>query len=366
MRTDVNTRYRMFRRHNGAYYSEDVETGQQLSLHTRNRTEAERLIHAKNEAHAQPNVNLQIARAYLTASDPEISTRTWQFVFDGIVKAKTTEPTRHRWSTAVRDKAFDSIRNLPILMTKPQHFLKVLEAGTVSTNVYLRRVHNFALDMNWLPCPLIVKRQWPKVQFRDKRAITLQEHRQIIEREPNLERKAFYELAWHLGASQSDLAHMHAEDVDWENCVISFERMKIRWRGLQPPQICFGVEVKNILCSLPRSGPLFPYMITVRSGDRATEFKQRCDGLGIHGISLHSYRYAWAERAKTCGYPERFAQQALGHNSKAVHRAYAKKAQVVVPPLEEYERVFNERKVIPMRMQEARPAEDAGAGARLR
>jgi len=43
-------------------------------------------------------------------------------------------------------------------------------------------------------------------------------------------------------------------------------------------------------------------------------------------VTLHSYRYAWAERAKTCGYPERFAQEALGHNSKAVHRAYAKRA----------------------------------------
>ena len=48
--------------------------------------------------------------------------------------------------------------------------------------------------------------------------------------------------------------------------------------------------------------------------------------------------YAWAERAKSCGYPERFAQEALGHSSKAVHRAYAKKAQVSLPPLEEYER----------------------------
>ena len=34
------------------------------------------------------------------------------------------------------------------------------------------------------------------------------------------------------------------------------------------------------------------------------------------------YRYARAERAKTVGYPERFAQEALWHNSKAVHRAY--------------------------------------------
>ena len=89
-------------------------------------------------------------------------------------------------------------------------------------------------------------------------------------------------------------------------------------------------------------GQLFPFLANVRPGDRATEFKQRCDGLGIRGISLHSYRYAWAERAKIAGYPERFAQLALGHNSKAVHRAYAKKAQVTLPPLEEYE-----RKIVP-------------------
>jgi len=38
------------------------------------------------------------------------------------------------------------------------------------------------------------------------------------------------------------------------------------------------------------------------------------------------------------GYPERFAQLALGHNSQAVHRAYARKAQVTLPPLEDYER----------------------------
>jgi integrase len=60
--------------------------------------------------------------------------------------------------------------------------------------------------------------------------------------------------------------------------------------------------------------------------------------LGIKGVTLHSYRYAWAERAKTAGYPERFAQEALGHNSKAVHRAYSRKAKVELPSLGEYER----------------------------
>jgi integrase len=124
--------------------------------------------------------------------------------------------------------------------------------------------------------------------------------------------------------------------------------MKTRWRGQQPPQIRFAREVEEILATRPKSGPLFPYLATVRPGDRATEFKQRCAGLGFQGVTLHSYRYAWAERAKTCGYPERFTQAALGHNSKAVHRAYAKKAHVVIPPLENYERKMVSAEIVPM------------------
>ncbi len=79
--------------------------------------------------------------------------------------------------------------------------------------------------------------------------------------------------------------------------------MKNRWRNQTPPQIRFGREMEAILKTLPKSGPLFPYLSTVRPGDRATEFKQRCTALGIEGVTLHSYRYAWAERAKIAGYP---------------------------------------------------------------
>jgi len=48
--------------------------------------------------------------------------------------------------------------------------------------------------------------------------------------------------------------------------------------------------------------------------------------------------YACAERAKEAGYPERFARQALRHDSTVVRRAYAKTAQVILPPLENYGR----------------------------
>ena len=231
-----------------------------------------------------------------------------------------------------------------ILETQAEHFMKVLEGGSVSTNVYLRRIHNIALDMNWLPWPVLVKKVWPAVEHGEKRAITLAEHMAIVARELNPERRAFYKLAWHLGASQSDLAFIEAENVDWENHIISYKRMKTGTVAIMR----MDKDMEEILRDLPGSGPLFPYLRSVRAGDRATEFKQRCVGLKIKGVSLHSYRYAWAERAKTAGYPERFAQEALGHNSKAIHRAYSRKAKVELPSLGEYERKRAESKAAPV------------------
>jgi integrase len=121
--------------------------------------------------------------------------------------------------------------------------------------------------------------------------------------------------------------------VDWKDNTVSFVRKKT---GV-PVIVRLGSEALNLFKDLPSEGVLFPYLSTVRAGDRATEFRQRCQQLGIKGITLHSYRYAWAERAKSAGYPERFAMENLGHNSKAVHRAYAKKALMKIPALEDYE-----------------------------
>ena len=337
----MKTRFRLYRRKNGGrYYFHDSVTGKQESLQTADRITAHRLLHARNEAEQQPAVNLQIARAYLAATDRHVATRNWQYVMDEMLKLRRG-PTKVRWQRAIKDKAFESIRQRPILETRAEHFLHVLEIGKVSTNVFLRRIHNFALDMSWLPWPVIVKRQWPQVEFKEKRAITSKEHQAVLDREQNPERKTFYQLAWHLGASQTDLACLQAEDIDWDQNAISFARRKTGSIAIMR----FDEVVAEILRDLPGSGPLFPYLRTVRSCDRATEFKQRCEKLGIRGVTLHSYRYAWAERARTAGYPERFAQEALGHNSKAVHRAYARRAQVKIPPLSEYERRRSESAV---------------------
>jgi integrase len=106
---------------------------------------------------------------------------------------------------------------------------------------------------------------------------------------------------------------------------------------LKPSMIKFGAKIEAVLKRRPATGPLFPNLCTVRSSDRATEFKQRCDSLGIKGVTLHSYRYGWAERARKAHYPQRCAQENLGQQSAAVHHAYAKNAAVTIPSLDEWE-----------------------------
>lgn len=355
----MKQQFGLVRRPWGVYYLKNKNTGEQTSLKTRNKHEAQRLVQARNDAENQPQMNLALARIYINGADPKLATRTWQEVMEHIV-ARKKEETKHRWETAIKDANFDCIRNLRVAETRPEHFDKALADGKVSTNVYLRRIHNHALGMEWLLKSVIPRLQWPKPVFKAKRAITAEEHCRIIEAEtaaaernqgsrnsdePHYdERRDFYELLWHTGAAQSDAAFLLAEDVDWTQRTLSYSRKKLKGRaGIKPALIRFGVEVEAILQRRPQSGPLFPYLRTVRPGDRATEFRQRVVGLGIEGVSLHSYRYAWAERALKCGYPERFAQQALGHNSKAVHHAYSKNAEVTVPSLEEWEKGWQEK-----------------------
>jgi integrase len=327
----MNQRYILFRRTEVFYY-EDKATGKQLSLRTKDEAEAKILFNAKNESFRQPILNLQIAKAYLIGSDNGIATRTWQNAVNALIATKLGA-NQHRWHTAAKDKAFVLLMPRIIIETNGELLLQVMQKGTVSSNVYLRRLHNFCVDMNWLPWPLIPKRQWPVVIHKDQRAITLEEHQKIIAAEVNPERKALYQLCWHLGASQGDIAILKGEDVDWQNSTISFTRKKT---GM-PVIVHLGSEALNLIKDLPAEGMLFPYLSKVRAGDRAAEFGQRCRRLKINGVTLHSYRYAWAEHAKLCGYPERFAQEALGHNSKAVHRAYAKRALIKLPSLEDYE-----------------------------
>jgi hypothetical protein len=64
--------------------------------------------------------------------------------------------------------------------TRPEHFDKALADGKVSTNVYLRRIHNNALGMEWLLKSVIPRLHWPKPEYKPKRAITAEEHQRVL------------------------------------------------------------------------------------------------------------------------------------------------------------------------------------------
>jgi len=230
----------MFRR-GSVFYAEETATGKQTSLRTKDEAEAITLLNTKNEATRQPAMNLQIAQVYLQHADPTMAQRTWQNVMDAMFPLKTG-PTQARWQAAMKDKAYDLIRNRRLIETASEHFLQVLNAGTISTNMFLRRLHNFAIGMHWLPWPVLPKLKWPAVEHKERRAITADEHRIIIEREHNPEIRAYYQLLWHLGGSQTDIAELSAEDVDWKDRTISYHRRKTA----VPVVITFGADAATV------------------------------------------------------------------------------------------------------------------------
>jgi len=327
--------YRIYRRQaSGYFYLVDETQGKpkHASLKTKDPQQAQRILDARLMGRTLPAMAAEVGRAYLREGDPEAASHTWRKVIEECVGCqKRNKATQKRIENAAKDKALIPLLDRPVGETKATEIFEAIRNGGVATNVFLRRFHNFALELGWLHKPILTKSYWPKVVYSPKVAITAEQHLAIIQREANPERRAYYQLCWLLGGSNSDMALLRAENIDWERRTVTFIRRKTK-------AVChqaFGSECAEILRTLPSSGPLFPYLATVRESDRATEFKQRCEGLGIEGVTLHSYRYAWAERAAIAGMPERFAQAALGHGSKAVHRAYARGAELHVPSLEE-------------------------------
>ncbi|HEX4639728.1 MAG TPA: tyrosine-type recombinase/integrase [Chthoniobacterales bacterium] len=331
----MQLKYRMFRRCNGVFYWQENNSAKQGSLRTNDRRDAERLLNAMNESYREPTLNLNLARAYLAAHDPKIAQRSWQAVMDEMATHGILT-TQQRCARGFRSKAYDPIRNNPLVQTTGEDLLRVVHANGNCVAHYLRRLHNLALDLGWLPWPILAKRAWPRIQSQSKRAITAEEHAAVIASEKNPERRAYYELLYETGAAQTDAANLTAEDVDWKNSVLIYRRKKLGLSS-EPSRLTIGKKLNTVLKSLPRFGHLFPNIEKSTAAHRAAEFRRRCRIAAVTGVSLHSYRYAWAERAKAAGYPQRFAQAALGHSSRAVHEAYAKAALVVCPALEEYE-----------------------------
>ena len=63
----MQNKYRLYRRSNrskGTYYAQDCTTGGRESLGTKSKAEAEKLLQAKNDAHAQPILSRELAKVF--------------------------------------------------------------------------------------------------------------------------------------------------------------------------------------------------------------------------------------------------------------------------------------------------------------
>lgn len=256
-------------------------------------------------------LNLQIAWTYLSATDPQISKRTRHTVMDEMGQTKCGPP-KARHNRGMRDTAFDSIRNMPLLETQSHHFLQVLCVGTVSTNMFLVRLHNFALQMNWLPWPILAKKRWPEVTFNEKRAVTRAEHQAILAHENDPARRAFFECCWHSGCSDRHhepdggeyrLGESHRELPSPENrhaldCSIR------GYAGARPAGVPrFGSRFPNLV---DRPIPRFP------AGLQTGEDIRRDAPL---------YRYAWAKRGEDLRLSRALRPRSARPSQQAVHRA---------------------------------------------
>lgn len=186
------------------------------------------------------------------------------------------------------------LANLPIYMTEASHLLAVLDhkKAEVSTNVWLRILHNRALDLGWLLAPVMPKRAWPKIQYRSRRAITIEEHEKILAAERLPDYGIYFKLLWETGGSQSDVVNFRAEDVDWSTRTLHYSRQKLANRGGGQASLAIGARLEALLRLLPSTGHLFPRLRLLGENMRAGHFCKVCKRANIAGVSLHSYRYA--------------------------------------------------------------------------
>jgi integrase len=326
-------RYWLLKRRS-SYYIWDTITGKRTSLQTNDKATANGLVQAKNDALKPHAYNLALAKVHLAAADPLLSQRNWDMVMKEFVGRSGRNSTKLRREREFLQPRYGQFREKVITETTADELLAVIKAGGVYGNSMMRCLHNLAVGLGWLPWPIIPPKLWPQTTEKKKRGITEEEFRAIITNEQKPERRAYYELLWEIGASQTDAAELTADNIDWEKRILFYRRNKTGELAC----ISIGNRLEQLLKRLPNRGPLFPTLVQSNNRWRAAEFRRRCRLLGIEGVSLHSFRYGWAFRAKALGYPERFAMQHLGHNSPAVHEAYANGGAVVCPSLEEFEK----------------------------
>jgi hypothetical protein len=105
----MKPRYRLFKRGN-KFYKRDTLTNARSRLGTSCRKAAQKLVDAENQSHESPELSYQLAKAYLTSSDPLAKKRTWRGVMEEFSR-KGVPQIQERMRRVPLSKAPSSGRN---------------------------------------------------------------------------------------------------------------------------------------------------------------------------------------------------------------------------------------------------------------
>lgn len=324
--------YKLFQRKK-KWYLETIGTKKRKkrkSLGTESKEEAEKILNHLNFAKNESTLSLVIVKELLRTADSDLSLRTWQNVFEKLSNQGSDSTQERKKRAFRRGGRFESIREKLLIETSSEDFDGIIKFGEISTTNYLKQAQTYAVNRRWLLEPVLNPEEihTPK-RKREPRGVTWEEHQRIISHEENVERANYNRVLFLTGAAQTDAANFRREDFNSKTGILRYNRKKTG----RPCSLSIGEELRDLLEWLPNEGFLFPSIQSVGHRQRAQEFRRRTGILGIVGITLHSYRYAFAERAAEAGIPERLVSGALGH-SVAVHRAYARNSEPVCPVIE--------------------------------
>lgn len=114
----------------------------------------------------------------------QMLTRTWADAFDSLLKkGGFSVCSRRRWEFIRKDKRLEKFWMRKFVQTRPGQLMALLHSTELATGLLLRRIHNHALDMKWLPFPILPVTQWSGILAEQRRAIIRKQHSKFAARQ---------------------------------------------------------------------------------------------------------------------------------------------------------------------------------------
>lgn len=357
--------YKLWKRgdREGVYYIKPKNGGPWKSTGSKDKDKA--IEWADAECGCDDNENAmhhkKVAEAHLMKCNPEWVTNTWDAIAQRAINAprQIGKVGKKRASTVItmtsywNGKRWDNIRHKRCIDTVAADFEKSLKGAGLGLIEFGQLLHNHATDHNLIPYPVMGKKCWPRaIRKNMSRALTEEDHRTLLKhiQDPQLapfkrasernlpttpkqwrdEWENWFWFLWWTGASNKDAANIRAEDIDWKANCIKFSRTKTSTKST----VAIGQSLRTLLKKLPTKGYLFPCLQNMTTSNRSRTFRILADWCGLEKVTLHGYRFGWAERAKETGMTTEDRMASLGHKTPQMAAHYDEGADYIPASIE--------------------------------